>query len=668
MTRLGIRNFMPVAGGLTPFENEPINDYIEKPGPSTMSQPRPAEVSAALFAQHNGPRYRTPIDLLVTPNTGCRFLIISGCMAQPLPEIALRIHPELKGDFVLYNNFGPLPEIAPVLAAQYDFQIVHIPLRTVFTPAYFRLPSDAASHEEFLRQTQEQLNRYLFAALRLNTERKLTTYVLGFMVPQQNPLGRLQPRYDLRNVMHFIERLNMFLAAEVARLENAYYVDVDQIAASLGKKFCQDDALWSFTHGTTLSDGDHGHDLNRLEPPVSAQNYYTARWLDFFESLMHEILAMHRSLKQPDAVKLVAVDLDDTLWRGVAAEGTLGVLEGWPMGFIETLLILKQRGLLLAVVSKNDEAFIRAHWDRLVQGQIALSDFVAIKVNFRDKSENLAEILREANLRPQNAVMIDDNPVERAALEAALPGVRVLGRHLYYLRRILLWSAETQPPSLTPESARRTEMVQAQLRRESDRQSLSSAEFLRTLQLRLTLSVLRDTRDLRFSRALELLNKTNQFNTTGERYTIGQCHARFTAGHRLYVMEAEDRFTCYGLIGAGWVRGNTLDQVVLSCRTLGLGLEDALLARLAGRLAARNEAALLGTLRETEANLACRTFYSRNGFVRRTNNPSLWIRLLVKPLMAPEHIEIIDSVPIASSAQLPCPKKEMELIPSLVPA
>ncbi len=123
------------------------------------------------------------------------------------------------------------------------------------------------------------------------------------------------------------------------------------------------------------------------------------------------------------------------------------------MGFLESLLYLKKRGILLAIVSKNNEEFIVSNWNQIVQGQIALTDFAARKINFRSKAENLAEILQEMNLRPENAVMIDDNPVERAAIQAALPGVRVLGRHLYYLKRILLWSSETQRSVITRESA-----------------------------------------------------------------------------------------------------------------------------------------------------------------------------------------------------------------------
>lgn len=606
-----------------------------------------AAVDPALFARHNGPRYRVPIDLQVTPDAGLRFLVVGGCLAQPFPQIAAAMNKSFKGDFILLNNFDSLPEtaLAEAEAAPYDFQIVHLPLRTILGTAYFRLPDDGSQHEEFLRRTQDFLARYLNNVLKSNAEKKLLTFVLGFMVPQQNPLGRFQPRYDLRNIMHFIERLNMFLAAEIARHENVHFVDVDQISSGIGKHACQDDSVWSFTHGTTLSDGDHDHDLHRIQPPMSMQHHYSARWIEFFEALLHEVFAMYRTLRQQDAVKLVAVDLDDTLWRGVAAEGTLGVLEGWPMGFIETLLFLKKRGILLAIVSKNDAAFIASNWNNIVQGQIALSDFAVQKINFRGKAENLAEILREVNLRPENAVMIDDNPVERAAIQAGVPGVRVLGRHLYYLKRVLLWSSETQQRSITGESVRKTEMVQAQLQRESVRKTLSHEGFLQTLRLRVSLATVKETRDLHLSRALELFNKTNQFNTTGARYTLEQCHQFFLAGRQLYVLHAEDRFTQYGLIGAAWVAQNRVAHMVMSCRALGLGIEDAFLAHLANGLAQAGAAVIQGELRTTEANMACRPFYGRNGFIQDQHDPALWTRSLALSLDLPSHISLTSAGP-----------------------
>jgi FkbH-like protein len=600
-------------------------------------------VDPSLFAQHNGSRYLTPIDLQLTPDSGLRFLIVGGCLAEPFPVIASMINSAFKGDFILLNNFDSFPEMPPVRASQYDFQIIHIPLRTILGNAFFHLPDDMARHEEFLQLTQDYLVRYLSNVLKWNIEYKLLTFVLGFFVPQQNPLGRFQPRYDLRNIVHFIERLNMFLAAEVAKYENAYFVDIDQVSSSIGKKFCQDDMVWSFTHGTTLSDGDHDHDLNRIQPPTLMQQHYSAQWMEFFEALFHELLAMYRTLRQRDAVKLVAVDLDDTLWRGVAAEGTLGVLEGWPMGFIEALLFLKKRGILLAIVSKNDEQFILSNWKHFVHGQIDLTDFAARKINFRSKAENLADIIQEVNLRPQNVVMIDDNPAERAAIQAELPGVRVLGSHLYYLKRILLWSSETQQSVMTRESGQKTEMIHAQLQRESERRKLSHEEFLQTLRLRVTLSVIQTTKDLQMGRALELFNKTNQFNTTGMRYTLEQCHRHLIAGRELYVLEVEDRFTQYGLVGAAWVHQNCIGHIVMSCRALGLGIEDAFLAYIANQLARENTTMMLGQLRPTDANVACRQLYSRNGFTQVESTPMLWSRSLAEPFVLPSHVSLTET-------------------------
>ena len=596
----------------------------------------PADVSPALFALHNGARYRTPIDLEITPDPGARYLVVGGCLAEPIPQVGSLIDKAWQGDFVLLNNFDSLPEMPDGSASQYDFQIVHIPLRTILGTAYFRLEDSLEAHEEFLRQTEDCLARYLSNAMKLNAESKLLTFVLGFTVPQQHQLGRFQARYDLRNVMHFVERLNMFLAAETAKRENAYFVDVDQISAGVGKQHCQDDGVWSFTHGTTLSDGDHDHDLGRIHPPLPMQEHYSAKWFEFFEALMREIFAMYRTLGKHDTVKLVAVDLDDTLWRGVAAEGTLGILEGWPMGFMETLLILKRRGILLAIVSKNEEDFIVEHWDRIVQGHLRLSDFAARRIDFRAKAENLAEILAELNLRPQNTVMIDDNPVERAAVQAGLPGLRVLGSHPYYLRRTLLWSAETQQPSLTWESSLRTEMAQAQVKREAIRKTLPQEEFLSTLELKATVAPVRSVSSLHMNRALELLNKTNQFNTTGVRHTLEQCHERFEEGEALYVMIAEDRFTKYGLIGAAWMARDCIDQLVMSCRALGLGLEDALLSFLVNE----KRETIFGKLLPTEANMACRPIYRRNGFVPVEGDPSLWCRAAAAPLNRPTHVAL----------------------------
>jgi FkbH-like protein len=252
----------------------------------------------------------------------------------------------------------------------------------------------------------------------------------------------------------------------------------------------------------------------------------------------------------------------------------------------------------------------------------------------------LVQLLQELNLRPENAVMIDDNPLERAAIQAALPKVRVLGKHLYYLKRVLLWSAETQQRIISTESTRRTEMVHAQSRRESLRKELSQEQFMRSLDLRASISRVGSTSDLQMSRALELFNKTNQFNTTGERYTLEDCHQRFAAGYELYVGTAEDRFTQYGLVTAAWMIRNCIDHLVMSCRALGLGLEDALLAYLTARLADPLQGTVQAKLQRTDANLACREIYRRNGFTQSAEDPIFWARSLKNPIHCPGHVAL----------------------------
>jgi hypothetical protein len=145
---------------------------------------------------------------------------------------------------------------------------------------------------------------------------------------------------------------------------------------------------------------------------------------------------------------------------------------------------------------------------------------------------------------------------------------------------------------------------------------------------------------LNMSLALELFNKTNQFNTTGQRYTLEQCHQFFSEGNELHVIQAEDRFTQYGLIGAAWVHENCVKHVVMSCRALGLGIEDTFLASIANRLVRQNVREIIGLLQPTEANTACRPFYGRNGFTQVPAYPLVWRRPLTSYFATPPHVSL----------------------------
>lgn len=569
--------------------------------------------SATIAAAH-----RVPDALRVTDSGPETILVVGSCLVENLVAEFARTKP-VQGDFVLVNFASRLPEAPPRALDRYDLQIVQLPMRTILPDSRFAQlrHHQPEAYAALFAEAEQRLAIVLDAAMAWNKASGLTTFVVNFFRPQQNPLGRLMPRNDLRNLSTFIDRLNARFAELVAGYANSYVLDFDEISASIGRMHVQDDHLWMSSHNSTLSDYDHAHDQRRLHPPEPISRRSDLRIEAFFAAVHAEVEAMYRSLRQTDAVKLVIVDLDDTLWRGVVAEeGDFDptTYEGWPLGVIEALAFLKHRGIVLAIASKNDEAKIRAIWDPLVGARLRLSDFGVIRINWKPKVENVADILEQVNVLPGSVVFVDDNPVERAAVSAAFPGIRTLGADLYGIRRALLWSAETQGPPISAESGRRTEMIQAQVVREQARKLLSREAFLATLDIRITPVTIADAAHARFRRAFELINKTNQFNTTGRRWTLEEMQAGFLRGLRLHAFEVADTFTDYGLVGVVVREGDALTQCVMSCRVVGLDVEAAMMRSVMGEAARDGLERLFAAYVPNGRNDLCASLYRDAGF------------------------------------------------------
>ena len=557
------------------------------------------------------------------------------------PEIIEAADTGCPCDYVLFNNVQELDPAPPRPPSDYDFQLVHIPLRSVVPEAAYFAPisTSTEAYDALFEEARLRLAQFLQSAMRWNVEHGLLTFVFNYLVPQQNPMGRLLPRYHLSNFSYFVERLNEALADEIKSYTNTYFFDFDQVVSTYGRRYFQDDVLWQFNHNAALTDLDGEFDGNRLEAAGTAREHYPLRTQEYLQSAWRELLAMYRTITRADTVKLVITDLDDTLWRGVAAEQS-GLpdhaREGWPRGFVEALGYLKRRGILLAIVSKNDEAAIERLWPALVGNHLlSLNDFVIRRINWLPKAENVGEVLQLANILPHNAVFIDDNPAERAAVKHAYPDIRVIGPTPLLWRRILLWSAETQVAIMTPESGRRTEMTRAQVERELQRVKVSRAELLESLDLKVGITELAGTPDPRFARALELLNKTNQYNTTGQRWSESECVAALAAGARFFVFDALDRFTDYGIVGLVITDGRTISQFVMSCRVVGMEIENAVLAHVIATIGRGNIVA--GRIEETQFNGPARKLFAETGF---TFDGKAWRLAVDAEIRFPKHIRL----------------------------
>jgi FkbH-like protein len=572
-------------------------------------------------------------------------MVIGQCLMAGWSGVLKQIVPGVECDFYLSNNSQMLPEMPPHPAAEYDFQLVHVPLRSVVPDgSYFRLSyADIDAYERLFAEACERLGQFLATSMRWNREQGILTFVANFTVPQLNPMGRLLPRYDLRNFVYFVERLNQRLAEELQAYSNAYLFDFDQLVATHGRKYCQDDSVMHIGHGAALADLEADKEMPRLEPLPPLRQVYCSNVNLFLQLGWQELLAMYRTIRQIDMVKLVVFDIDDTLWRGVAADQNVDAvraLEGWPLGIAEAIGHLKRRGILLAVVSKNEATIIEPIWQRLFGPRLSLNDFAIRKINWKTKVENFEEILQTLNLLPRNVVFVDDNPVERAAIKSAFPDVRTIGPNPYVWRRILLWSAETQVAAITHESASRTNMMQAQIARETERKTMSREEFLASLQVRVKIRELGGVEDRDFTRALELINKTNQFNTTGRRWTHQECQAAITNSVRFFVVDVRDRFTEYGVVGVAILRRNFIKQFVMSCRVLGMDVEIGVIAELLRLIIENaNVDSVQADLQETELNLAVRDLWARCGFKKMEQG---WNRAAMPALERPPHITFDD--------------------------
>jgi FkbH-like protein len=587
--------------------------------------------------------YRVPRDLWITPTSLNRVLVLGSCLLRGWPHTITASPPRCPCDFVLINNTCALPDQPPRSPAEYNFQVVQLPLRSVVPDrAYFRLNfDDAAAYERVFLESKVRLATALANAMRWNAEHGMLTFVFNFPVPQVNPMGRLLPRYDLRNMMFFIERLNEALAHELGQYDNSFLFDFDQILATFGRKYFLDDAVWQTNHGSALEDSNVERDGERLEAVGRIGSYFPLNVKQYQRAAWNELVGMYRTVLRVDTVKLIVVDLDDTLWRGVAAERSdygPDDVEGWPLGLVEALGYLKRRGLLLALLSKGDANYVAKRWEQTIHSRrLSLDDFAIRKVNWQPKSVNLTEILRETNLLPGNTVVIDDSPVERASLTRALPGLRAFGSNPYQWRRILLWSAETQVAAVTSESARRTETVKSKIRRDHLGAKLSRDAFLAELRLQIRCSTIRSAAVPGFARALELVNKTNQFNTTGRRWTEQECRAAFDDGTSFCAFDVKDKFIRYGMACVAIVRATTILQFALSCRVIGMDVESAALAAILRALNERGATTVTAQFAATQFNLLCRDFYRRCGFTRSGNG---YRRRLRPALEVPTHIRV----------------------------
>ncbi|MGI9076629.1 MAG: HAD-IIIC family phosphatase [Gemmatimonadaceae bacterium] len=317
--------------------------------------------------------------------------------------------------------------------------------------------------------------------------------------------------------------------------------------------------------------------------------------------------------------KVLVTDLDNVMWSGVIGEdGVEGIYfspegVGYRFFLYQTLLAKLQReGAVLAAVSRNDEDLALAPFR---SGGMTLreSDFVSIVASYNAKSAQIAEIANRLNLGLDAFVFVDDNPIELAEVSAQLPAVRCVQfpSNDEGIPRLFAELSELfARAAVTDEDRERTTLYRRRLEgmAPSGAQGADLTAFLRGLDMTLTLHD-RTTGDR--ARAVQLINKTNQFNLNGRRVTDEEVGATLARGGRLYGASLADRSGSHGEILACLIDGDrVIRSLVMSCRVFQRRVEHAFFAWLAGQ----DSPPTALDFEETERNEPIRQFFRDAAF------------------------------------------------------
>jgi FkbH-like protein len=324
--------------------------------------------------------------------------------------------------------------------------------------------------------------------------------------------------------------------------------------------------------------------------------------------------------------KVLAVDLDNTLWGGVLGEvGRHGVQLGglYPGNCYRQLQLvvrrLREQGVILVLLSKNDPDAVDEALADHPEVVLRPEAFSVRSVNWSAKAENLRAAADSLSLSPSSFVFLDDSAFERGAVTSELPDVVAVAADgdPAHIVRSLLRSGWFDVLELTATDRARPELYRTRaLRTEFSAGFSSSAEYLRALDIRL---VAEPVTSFTVARVAQLAARTNQFNLSGVRFdeaTTAQLVS--DPGHLVAAFSVSDRFGDEGIVGAAWIDRSTpvwrVSNLVLSCRVLGRGVELAIAGWIAHQAIGAGAAAIEGRFVPSGKNAVARDFWIRAGY------------------------------------------------------
>ncbi len=448
--------------------------------------------------------------------------------------------------------------------------------------------------EEILKEVDE----YTDALLNIRQKARWI-FVPSWILPSYHRgFGMLDMRSDI-GIANTLMRMNLRLSEGLKAAPNIYLLNIQKWIERIGKN-AFNPKLWYMA-----------------KIPFSNEVFLEA---------MVDIKAALRALTD-NSKKLIILDLDDTLWGGMVGEvGSnnihLGGHDHLGEAYVDFQRLLKsftKRGILLGIVSKNDESValeaIKSHPEMVLR----LEDFAGWKINWQDKAQNIIDLVSELNLGLQSVVFIDNSLLERARVREALPEVFVpeWPQDCMLYKSALLGLRCFEATIVTEEDRQRSQMYAIERQRNLLKNKVGSfEEWLKSLGIRMQIE---EVSAANLTRVSQLLNKTNQMNLSTRRMSDQELlDWAYKRNHKLWVFRVTDKFGDYGLTGIVSLaieedKGRIVD-FVLSCRVIGRKVEGAMLsiAIMYAREIGLKE--IYAEYIPTTKNKPCLDFFQKSGF------------------------------------------------------
>ena len=447
--------------------------------------------------------------------------------------------------------------------------------------------------------------------------------VNNFQLPSYLTLGILDAQSQNYQAQTIV-KLNMELLNRLCRIPNVYLVDYMSLMARLGSEQGVDERYWQIGRAPI--------GRNALVP--------------FGQEYGKFIRALHGKIR-----KCLVIDCDNILWGGVVGEGGLDGIQlgtSYPGSCYRTLqqeiLNLHDRGVILALCSKNNESdvleVLRSHPEMVLREE----NFSTWQINWEDKATNITRIAQELNIGLDSIVFVDDSQFECDLVRELLPQVAVLqlSSEPSTFRSKLNAKAYFDTLTLSPEDSKRNKMYRDQFKRKQlYKTSGSVEEYLAKLDMVAEIG-LSDTASI--ARIAQLTQKTNQFNLTTKRYSDGDIRTFIESTEAdVFYLKLRDRISEMGLIAVAVIKYKggkaKIDTFLLSCRAIGRGVEEALLAYMINFVKNRGCSHILGRYSATKKNGQLADFYGRQGFqlVAKDDAGSDWELLIEDRVFSGPH-------------------------------